>query len=494
MKVKSLLSMLVIVLGFVLAGAGFEKENDVYTQLTVKNDSILNQNFLGVNAVYHGFTFMEETGVKVMTDQDRKQEFERVKNMGLNLARSWYRPDWTCGNSLYNDFNWESKRMKEFYLWLDKMKALKVDVALQAGWWFTKDTYYNTNGTALPDPEKDPVRYAEWVKESLYQLVKVRGYTNIKYLILFTEPLNYRSGIIPDGYTEPEYYDKVCTRIHQELKTANLRELVSLVGPNSGSTDTAAFVGWAAGRMNDVIDIYSWHSYNGKQSGTNPPLEYHGWKKIADVGEVKIRSTGKPFWIDEYGASKPDESVRSKPDYGNYLAQCVAAFINSGAQTSLIWILFDQKYPGSRTTNKDSFYNGVHRWGLTRSPQDSIESAGDPYPSWYAFSMMSKYLGGRNGTKTLRTVQGDSLFVSATQSGKDISVMVVNAGHSSAKFRLNFATPVSRKLNRILYDPAKILMQKKDVMLTSDRQFQASANGLPDKIPPRSVAIYSTLK
>ena len=471
---------------------------DAVTQLFVYDDSVLTNNFLGVNGVYHGFAFMEDAGIKPMTEQDRQLEFSRVKNMDLKIARTWYRPDWACGANLYNDFDWGSKRMKSFYLWLDKMKELKVDVALQAGWWFTRDTYHNTSVSAenaKPDPEKDPVRFAEWVNESLHQLIKVRGYSNIKYLILFTEPLNYRSGTIPEGFTEPDYYDKVGTAIHDRLKKSNLRSLVKIVGPNSGSTDTAAYVGWSVNKMNDVIDIYSWHSYNGKQFNTNPPLEYDGWKQIADTGKQKIKQTGKPFWIDEYGANKPDETVRFKPDYGNYLAQCVAAFINSGAQTSLIWILFDQKYPASRTTNKDSFYNGIHRWGLTKSPQDSIKNPRMPHPSWYAFSMMSKYLGGRNSSTAFKTSFSDSLYVVATQPfGKEKSVMIVNGSHSAKKFRVNFSNKMNSVLNRLLYDPSKIVASEKNELLHFDKILKKVKAGFIDEIPARGVAIYTTLK
>lgn len=466
-------------------------------QLFVYNDSMLSDNFLGVNGVYHGFAYMEDPDVKPMSAQDRDLEFSRVAAMDLKIARTWCRPDWACGASLYNDFDWESERMKAFYQWLDKMKALKVDVALQAGWWFTRDTYMNTRIPAeqsKPDPEKDPARYAKWVSESLYQLIKIRGYTNIKYLVLFTEPLNYRSGVIPDGFTEPEYYDKVCTQIDGELRKSDLRSAVKLVGPNSGSTDTAAYVGWSVNNLNDVIDIYSWHSYNGKQFNTNPPLEYEGWKQIAEVGKEKIQQTGKPFWIDEYGANKPDESVRFKADYGNYLAQCVAAFINSGAQTSLLWILFDQKYPASRVTNKDSFYKGVQRWGLTKSSQDSIANPKDPYPSWYAFSLMSKYLGGRNGSKTFKTKGSDSLYVVATEPSENgISFMVVNAAHTDRKFQLNFTKQINQSVARYLFDPVKITHTANKLMLPFDKRVKINTR-LSDRIPARGVAVYTTMK
>lgn len=466
-------------------------------KLQVYNDSILIPDFRGVNAVYHGFAFMEDPGVKPMTDADRSAELARVKAMDLKIARTWYRPDWACGDNLYNDFNWQTPRMQAFYAWLDQMKARNVDVALQAGWWFTRDTYHNTRvpaGQARPDPEKDPARFAEWVNASLHQLIEVKGYTNIKYLVLFTEPLNYRSGNQPEGMSPPDYYKVICTAIHQRLEQSGLRKAVQLVGPNSGSTDTAAFVGWSAGKLNKVIDIYSWHSYNGKQSGTNPPLEYDGWKQIASAGKVKIAHTGKPYWIDEYGASRPTEEIRFRADYGNYLAQCVAAFTHAGAQSSLLWILFDQKYPASKVTNKDSFYNGVHRWGLVRSPQDDVAHAGTPYPAWYAFSMMSKYLSGRSGTPAFKTLSADSLYVVATgPSGRETSVMVVNASHAHRKFTVCFSKPVRARMFRHLYDPANIPDAGSPPILPSNKTFNAVKTSLNDILPPRGVGIYTTI-
>jgi len=470
--------------------------------LLVYNDSVLMDDFLGVNGVYHGFAYMPEQISKGMNENDRQREFSRVKNMDLKIARTWYRTDWACGDNMYNDFNWETAKMKAFYLWLDKMKELNVDVALQAGWWFTRDTYppvsrKEANDTIGPDADKDPERFAQWVKASLHQLIKVKGYTNIKYLMLFTEPLNYPAGIIPKGYTEPEYYDKVCTRIHEKLVESGIRSSLKIVGPNSGSTDTAAWVGWSVKNMDQVIDIYSWHAYNGGKYNSNPPLEYDGWKSVAAAGRKKIAQTGKPYWIDEYGANRPDETTRFGPDYGNYLAQCVAAFTNEGAQTSLIWLLFDQQYvaPGERTNNKDSFHNGVHRWGVAKWPHDDVAEPENPYPSWYAFSMMSKYLGGRNKTKVYKTISADSVYVVANQpNGKEISVMVVNASHSAQQVEVEFQKPLNLTLYRHLYDPSTVEVTKEATITGNDKKLNNIKLIFNDELPPRGVAIYSSLK
>jgi len=470
--------------------------------LKVYNDSVLMTDFLGVNGVYHGFAFMPEQIKKGMSDEDRNREFSRVKDMDLKIARTWYRTDWACGDNMYNDFNWETEKMKAFYLWLDKMKALKVDVSIQAGWWFTKDTYpwvagKEVNDTVGPKPDKDPERFAQWVNASLHQLIKVKGYTNIKYLSLFTEPLNYKAGIIPHGYTEAEYYDKVCTTIHEKLIESGLRSSIKIVGPNSGATGKAAWVGWSVENMNAVIDIYSWHTYNGGDWNVKNAFEFEGWKKIVEVGRDIVKPTNKPFWIDEYGANKPDETMRFRPDYGNYLAQCVAAMTNAGAQTSLVWLLFDQQYvaPLDSKYNKDSFYNGVHRWGLTKWPHDSVPDPENPYPAWYAYSMMSKYLGGRNHTKVYKTNSADSVYVIATRpNNKELSIMVVNAFHSAKKIKVEFQDKINGTLERHLYNPAKIEITKDATIIESDKEIKIEKRTFSDELPSRGVAIYTTLK
>jgi len=67
-------------------------------------------------------------------------------------------------------------------------------------------------------------------KQSLHQLIEVKGYNNIKYLMLFTEPLNYSSGIIPKGFTQEEYYEKICRKINDKLVEAGLRTKIKIVG------------------------------------------------------------------------------------------------------------------------------------------------------------------------------------------------------------------------------------------------------------------------
>jgi len=454
--------------------------------LAVDRTRVLEKNFLGVNGTYHGFAWMPEQLNKGMSDGDRAREFDRVHRMGLRMARTWYRPDWACGSTIYNAFDWESVKMKAFYKWLQAMKERNVDVALQSGWWFTRDTYYGEPG---PNPDTDVDRYALWVSESVNQIVTVRGFTNVKYLMLFTEGTSYPSGNVPDGLTEWAYYKRVVTAMHRKLAADGRRDLVKFVGPNN--TGDGRHLREAVHELNDIIDIYSGHSYN--KDG------YGGWFKLCQGMQKLVAATGKPLWLDEYG--KQDETYRLTPDYGNYIAQAVAASINAGNQTSQIWILFDQQYVSTsmnnvnNLTNADSFYKGVHRWGACKWPRDTIDNPTHPYPHWYALSLMSKYLRGGPGTKTYRTTHSGGVYLSAVQHpGEDWTFMVVNGTYSEQHFSIDIGRTLDKDIYRYAYDPSTVVPTEAAAIFGYDSVFPKTGASVSDTLPARAVALYSTLR
>lgn len=451
------------------------------TVLRVDLDSVLESDFLGVNGVYHGFAFMPEQVSRGMTDADREREFDRVRRMRLNVARTWYRPDWACGSSIQHPFDWESPKMRAFYQWLAAMKERNVDIALQAGWWFPRDTHH---GFESPQPERNLPRYLEWVSESLHQLIQVRGFTNIRYLIVFTEPTQSSAGSLPAGETQWTYYVKTVKALHARLEADKRRGLVKLVAPNNGSD--ARNLKEAVSELNGIVDIYSGHTYN--KAG------YEGWlafsKGMADI----VAGTRKPLWLDEYG--KGDEAYRASGDYGTHVAEIVAASINSGHQSSVIWLLFDQLYvdPLDHAGPRDSFHDGVHRWGTCKWPHDTISGPTLPYPSWYALSLLSRYLGGRNATRTLRTEGGSGLAVAATRSGGDLSILVINTGPSPTPFRIAFSSKWKPPLYRYLFDPAKVKPAEDAGLIPSGKRIRKPGSGWKDELPGRGFAVYSTVQ
>lgn len=451
------------------------------TTLTVNTSTVLQNNFLGIGGVYHGFTYMPESNAKGMTDPLRTLEFDRISALKLSIARTWYGSDWampTWGGS----YDWNSTKMTAFYQWLQAMKNRNVDVVISAGWWFTQNTCSPAApSTCTPSIPADVNVYTKWVSDSVYQLVTVKGFTNVKYMTLFTEPLSYTSGNIPAGYSQLSYYEYVANALQTRLVTDGRRSLIKIIGPNGTSlASTTSDLQSVRTDLDNVIDIYSGHDYslNG----------YFGWYGAVNNGIGVTSPTGKPFWMDEYG--KQDENYRNTADYGTYLAEANVGAINAGAQTTLIWLLQDQYYvyPLDQLTNGDSFYNGLHKWGTQRWLPSDVNVR----PSWYAFGLLSRYLG-HTGTKIYNSskfVDG-VLIVPAQLSDGNWSIVVVNANTAAADINLSFSSALNRTFYRYLYDPANVPTDNQPI--SKSKAFANTGTTLNDSLPARSIAIYSTI-
>lgn len=475
-----------VLIALVVTFAFSESIARAQTHLSVDLDNVIQPNFLGVGAVYHGFSYMPESNAKGMTDDLRNVEFDRVSRIRLPLARTWYGSDWAMPQ-WGGAYDWNSEKMTAFYAWLQAMKDRNVDVAINAGWWMTESACGSAApSTCTPRPVEDVDIYTKWVSDSLHELTEVRGFTNVKYIMFFTEPLTYCGcGGVPDGYTQQSFYFEVAHRLDAQLKADGRRSLVKIVGPDDTAVDASIgknVVSDAISNANDVFDIYSGHTYS--MAG------YNEWNAAAVNGTSTVAPTGKPFWFDEYG--KQDEQYRGTSDYGTYLAEAQLGIMNAGAQTSLIWLYQDQyyTYPLNDLTNTDSFDNGLHKWGtMFWLPYNTAVR-----PSWHAFALLSRYLGGA-GTAILSSQRSaNDLRISAVRMPDgNTTIVVVNANTgSSADLVLDFSRDLGVTMYRHLYDPANV--PGDDTIIGASEQFDNVGSNLTDSIPARSVAVYTSIQ
>lgn len=456
--------------------------------LHVNLDKVMFEDFLGVNAVYHGFAWMPEIEARGFDDMDRQREFDRVERMGLRIARTWYRPDWAGGKTgIAGPFDWDSPKMKAFYKWIGEMKKLGVDVALQAAWGFPADTHL---GRKNVDPNRDPVEYAKWVSESVRQIIKERGFDNVRYLVMMTEPTTTPWGKPPEGWELWPYYVKVVRGVHEQMLQDKTRDLVKFAGPNNhgvGSFEQLR-LSEAATELHDVLDMYGAHTY------LPPENAYKNWRTFLNQVQQAVAKAPKPIWLDEYNVSRNwVDHVRDQPAHGTYLAEVVAASLDAAIQTTLIWILFDQMYPAPahKTTNNNSFHNGVHRWGTARWPHDKIEDSKSPYPAWYAYSMLSKYLGGGKGTKVYESRGQQGLRINAVQQKNGTwSLLVINSNAAAKRFTIRLSRALGCTLQRHVYDPAKVKPTEAAAIPGVDKTFENVLDTLTDTLPAGAVAIY----
>ncbi len=463
------------------------------SSFSINYGKVINDNYVGSCGVYHGFAYQQVSEARGMTEKSREREFARVNEMKLNVARTWYRPDYS------------QDMTRRFITWMKRMKELNVDIALQAGWWFTKDIWYfaheNYNNreytSKLENFDLCCDKLAAWISKSLEYFIDVHGLTNIKYLVLFTEPTSYRSGDMPEGISDFEAYERCCRKIHNKLIEYGLRDRVKLMGPNGVFTSyDDKQLEYCVEHLNDVIDIYTLHTYSWCEKGwpqdqTFIMTDYDGWKKHADFIRRTAEKTGKPVWTDEYGLSgkgKIAEPFRDSSWYGNYLAMANSAFANGGLMGSFIWLLFDQQYFWN-TTNDDSFHDGVHRWGTCYMPGDSVKDSENARPSWYVMQLLSRYMSSKQA-KVYEVSFGEGIcgYAIENENGRR-SFLIVNECSEECEIDIQAVCGSYRKY---LYDPAAIKPQPDYLSIESCGNAEIGLDGcFSDRLPAFGVAVYT---
>jgi len=439
-------------------------------RLAVDFDQVIQNNFLGVNAVYHAFTFMPESVEEGMSPDLRQIEFSRLEASGIHIVRTFYRPDWAMGAEAWSTPDWDSVKMKALYAWLAETRRQGIQVALNMGWWFPRDVIWNRD-QHLPSYPADIKRYTAWVSESIHQIVQVRGFDNVKYLFMFTEP-GGSYGDLPAGKKLWDYYIEVMRATHERLKRDGRRGLVKLVGPNT--TRGPRWIANSAKSLNGILDIYASHDYNFR--------DYGAWYKLATKIKEAAKSSGKPFWVDEYGVQ--DSKLRDSPEYGNIIAQANAAFLNAGAQSSLLWVFCDQYYPYplKYITNGDAFLDGKHSWGLFPWLAESRRVR----PAWFAFTMLSNYLGGE-GARIYKTQGTEDVHIAATGDREGgYAILVVNGRAQERDIVLELSRLLKGKIHRYSYRPQGKPLRGHRVMP------QRIMRRIVDRLGPKEVVVYSS--
>lgn len=232
--------------------------------IKIYNSKPVQTDFWGNGAIFHGFAGMPDDAGRIYSEEQCELEAKRAADMRLKIARTFY--GWYAWDEKTGEWNWENEKMQAFYRWLERLKKADIDVALNTGWCSPGDinsTAWNGKSpfTVKGDWKKSVQNYADWVSETVHQLIELRGFTNVKVLVLFTEP-QYYSGT-PDDKNQPTYdlWLDSATAVHKTLIRDGRRKLVSLMGPNEGSTSTSKMLKWAAENAGDIIDLYSSHNY-----------------------------------------------------------------------------------------------------------------------------------------------------------------------------------------------------------------------------------------
>ncbi|MFC1452716.1 hypothetical protein ACFLSJ_05150 [Verrucomicrobiota bacterium] len=86
--------------------------------LKVDLNTVLCEDFRGAGAVYHGFCHMPFQAEKGMAESDCEREYALIERARLSIARTWFRPDWTCAGSIHAPFDFTTPELEAFCRWL----------------------------------------------------------------------------------------------------------------------------------------------------------------------------------------------------------------------------------------------------------------------------------------------------------------------------------------------------------------------------------------
>ena len=215
---------------------------------------------------------------------------------------------------------------------------------------------------------------------------------------------------------------------------------------------------------------------------------YHDWVEWANTALDYLPGDAddKPYCYDEYNICYSRDNARD--DYGSEVVGAAVALMNSGVRSTLLWTLFDQQWPNNHTYNADSFIDGDHRCGT----MPNLRFSRVPHPGYYAFSLLSRYIGG-TGTKIFKG-DGENC-VNATMAispDGELTVLVVNSKDTADEVTFWFEKPLGLSLNRHLCNPATLVRDESASLIGTDRVFENVTDAFSDTLPPYSVAVYTT--
>lgn len=487
-----------------------EEEFDEYVEYfeldaAIDNTTALSERYMGSGTgVYFCYPYMKDNYGRNATDEQIEIEMNRLQDMNIHTVRSKFKFLWVRDESVPGGWNWESDNMKAVYRWLGEMKERDIDVMLNP-WSFA---WIYGGDTSIPDTEYfhtddftvNSTRWCNAVTE-LFKECYARGYTNAKYIVMFTEPI-YRDEISEQTYS---WYIENAKRLHTTLTKAGIREKVKVVGPNRSDDDTELVIRCFK-EADEAFDIYTHHRYiQGPNLASDVYADDAKIKWGSYVNEMKDAGMGeKPYWVDEWGIQDDSQTARGysnvgfdDPLRGVQQAVAVTTGMNLGIDNMLLWTLVNQQWPNQRGTGTSSgFYDGVLAHGLFNNIQKTLK----PKAQYYSYSLLSKYTG-RGGGKTFLAGPTEEfeywgVYLGCTQtSDGDWTIIIVNTNAEYVDIDVDIAKSLGgAKLYRHQYVATEIEPNIAAQIIPANKTFLDVTTELSDILRPNSVAVYTTIK
>ena len=473
-------------------------EEEYIVPVSVKNTNPIITDFMGMGSViYQLFTYIPDQYGRNMTEKQAQEQFDRMQDMGITYVRSYYN-SWMASDGK-GGFDYENANMQGFYREALELKKRGIDIAITNAWSLHALT---DNSSTIPSPElyvegdfdQTVKNHTEWMVDSLLAM-RAHGCTNIKDIVLFTEPGKTYYNDEEKMYYEFDAWLQAVSALDKGMRDAGIRQYYRFIGPNQSNYNDASFLDYALKNADQYVDIYSSHNYP-RATSLADDVYYDQVKLLWDgqyLETMRKYKSQKPFWIDEWGARQIDDNLGMDMSWrGTQQAVCAAASMNFGISNTILWSLFDQQWPNNRGSGGE-FLDGVQVTGLA----PSIFISTIPTTQYYAYTLMSKYITARGAGEVYLCespeYSGIYAAFSKNENG-DMTLLVVNAYFMETKFEINFDKALNSILYRHTYDPNTVVPDTRGQVLPTDRAYKTVKNKLVDELPGGAVAVYTTIK
>ncbi len=339
-----------------------------------------------------------------MMEQSLKQGFNnvhmellrrRIINTRPSVARIWFQLDWiiTTREDYENGiYDFDTEKMKAFYLYLDAFKEAGTEVEFNFGWkigsrvwdWYSfKDV--KTKKDSAPADLKS---FAKCCSKTVKELIVNRGYDNIKYLTFFNESnfgdLDVGDFLVPDRKPLP-YYIKLVRTVLEQMKKDGTRNLVQLWVAEQSGLDDVQFEWTKAMTENFGDELYMNTQHRYDYSYVELMTFFKEHLKAANGGRVALT---------EFGVSLKNTSWET-----GHIPYAMAVH-NSGYSGALIWTL-----SGTCLTDPSLFLmdNEFDLFGYT-AISGGVEKVN---PAFYELGLFMRYIPSHSVSVKTTAVQDD---------------------------------------------------------------------------------------
>ena len=395
-------------------------------------DEVIESDFYGVGANCIPSAMMQESinrGYnRALWEIDRK----RIVSMGLPLARLWFQIDWFVDSGedyISGNYNFDSEYMKSVYLYLDALKEAGTEIELNYSWKVSyKASEWFSYPSDMPDGSapKDMISYAKACSALLKELW-VRGYTNIKYLTLYNEPINTHDfrGPFADNSESAHYYRVLIDFVDWQLRKDGIRDKIQLWGNEGGWLDEDIdYLTEIEGESSSPLEVLTFHRYD-------VPYDF----AVEFFGMIS-KKFDKPLCMTEHGIKE------RLTNWHTNMPSVLIAAANNGIRGICNWILCDTVLTDPRADFeiewKNNFWGGMYN-------KDSINKV---YGNYYYNSLIAKYI--PNHSKVMKSETSDENIRAATFTTSEGDITVITVLKDSDK-TTSLSIDLPYEVNKVFY-------------------------------------------